>query len=150
MSNIKKGFVEIHELLMANKDLKVKDIMDQLVGLMESQQRDKNHYTDENGDLYIFCYYHKEWELVGQVEYGSKKSTATGYNSMCKIGTNQWTKQQRDFKQSRGELLDKVASGDLEIEDLKDAMSQLDEIKDSIVTLFDHHHQEALDDERQA
>ena len=146
--SIKKGFVEIYNLLNANQDSKVEDIMDSLVELMESQQRDKNHYYEDD-DLYVFCYYHKEWELTTQVEYGSKKSTATGLNSMCKVGTNQWTKQQRDYKQSRSELLEQVASGDLEIENLKDAMDMLETTKDEILHLIEHHHSEALLDDRQ-
>ena len=58
MNTIKKVYSEIYAILSANENRKVSSIMDQLLPLMESQQRDKNHYTDEHG-LWIYCYYHK-------------------------------------------------------------------------------------------
>lgn len=149
MNTIKKSFVEIHALLVANENKKVSSIMDQLLELMESQQRDKNHYTDEHG-LWVFCYYHKEWELTSQVEYGKKANTATGLNSMCKVGTNQWTKQQREFKQAKANLLEQVANGELAIEDINGKIAELEAEKDRIVSLFDHDHEQALQDPRQA
>lgn len=149
MTTIKKGFVEVYNILIANEDKNVSEILDQLIPIFESKQRDKNHRYNEDGDLEIFCYYHKEWELVSQVEYGKKANTATGLNSMCKVGTNQWTKQQREFKSARASLLDEVANGNLAIEDINDEIEKLEEEKDRIVTLFDHHFDEALQDPRQ-
>ena len=148
MTTIKKGFVELHKILVSNKDKKVSTIMDQLIEIMESQQRDRNHFEDEHG-LWVFCYYHKEWELVQQVEYGNKVNTATGLNSMCKVGTNQWTKQQRDFKKSKSELLNQVADGTLAIEDINEEIAKLEEVKNMIIPLSEHHHEEALQDLRQ-
>lgn len=148
MSTIKKGYVEVYNILVSNKDKKVSSIMDQLLPIMESQQRDKNHFEDDDG-LHVFCYYHKEWELTSQVEYGKKVNTSTGLNSMCKVGTNQWTKQQREFKKSKAELLNFVANGDLAIEDINDEIEKLEVEKDSIVSIIEHHHKEALQDLRQ-
>ncbi len=145
---IKKGFVEVHNILVANENKKVSDIMDQLIHIMESKQRDKNHFEDDHG-LWIFCYYHKEWELTSQVEYGKKVNTSTGLNSMCKVGTNQWTKQQREFKKSKAELLTLVASGELAIENINSEVEELEVDKDRIVTLLEHHHIEAFQDPRQ-
>ena len=148
MSTIKKGYVEVYNILVANKDKKISSIMDQLLPIMESQQRDKNHFEDNDG-LHVFCYYHKEWELTQQVEYGKKVNTSTGLNSMCKVGTNQWTKQQREFKKSKSELLDLVSKGELNIENINDEIEKLEVEKDSIISLLDHHHVEALQDPRQ-
>ena len=148
MTTIKKGFVEIYNILVNNEDVLVSEILDQLVPIMESQQRDKNHFEDEHG-LWIFCYYHKVWELTSQVEYGKKVNTATGLNSMCKVGTNQWTKQQRDFKASKSDLLEQVANETLNVEDIKAKIEELEEVKDTIIPLIDHHHLEALEDPRQ-
>lgn len=133
--SIKKPFVEIHKILVDNSDKNVSEIMSLLVPLMEAQVRDKNHKIDEDGNLWIFCYYHKEWELVGEVEYGSKKNTATGYNTMCKIGVNQWTKQQREFKKAKAELLDAVMNGDVDPSELNDKIAELEEEKDKIIPL---------------
>jgi hypothetical protein len=148
MTTIKKGFQEVYKILTDNEDKKVSDILEQLIPIFESKQRDKNHYEDDDG-LWIFCYYHKEYELTDQVEYGKKVNTATGLNSMCKVGTNQWTKQQREFKKDKSELLNKVSSGELKIEDINNEIEKLDDIRTSIVTLFDHHFDEALKDPRQ-
>lgn len=148
MTTIKKGFVEVYDILVENKDKKVSTIMDKLIAIMVSKQRDKNHFEDENG-LSIFCYYHKTWELTAQVQYGKKANTSTGLNSMCKVGTNQWTKQQREFKKSKADLLILVASGDLAIKNINGKIEELEIEKDSIITLCDHHHDEALQDPRQ-
>ncbi len=149
MTAIKKGFVEVYNILIANEDKKVKSIMNELIPIMASMQRDKNHFEDDDG-LHVFCYYHKTWELISQVEYGKKVNTATGLNSMCKVGTNQWTKQQREFKKSKADLLNLVANGELAIEDINSKIEELEEVKDSIITLQDHHHNEALKDIRQS
>lgn len=146
--NIKTNFVEIHKLLVENKSKKVSSIMDQLLEIMESKQRDKNHKTDEHG-LWVFCYYHKEWELVTQVEYGKKANTVTGLNTMCKVGTNQWTKQQRDFKSARAALLDDVANGSLEIADVQDKIDELEEARVAIKPLWESHEEIAYLDPRQ-
>jgi len=148
MTTIKKGFIEIHNILVKNENEKVSSIMDELLVIMTSLQRDKNHRDIGHG-LEVFCYYHKEWELVSQVEYGSKVNTATGLNSMCKVGTNQWTKQQREFKKDRSNLLDEVANGTLAIEDINDKIAELEVVKDAVISLFDHHFDEALKDPRQ-
>ena len=143
MSTIKKAFVEIHNILESNQDKKVGELMDQLLELMESKQRDKNHeYRD--GKLYIFCYYHKEWECVDDIEYGSKANTATGYNTMCKIGVNCWTKQQRDFKQAKSALLDKVMSGEIEASELDSEIAKLEEAKNTIITIKGYEHAQKL------
>jgi hypothetical protein len=148
MSTIKKGFTEVHALLEANQGKKVSAIMDQLLELMEGKSREKSHYTDDAG-LWVFCYYHKEWELTSQVEYGSKVGTATSLNSMCKVGTNQWTKQQREFKKAKSDLLNMVAVGELAIEDIQAKIDELEELRGRIVPLKDFHHEEALKDPRQ-
>jgi len=143
MSTIKKSFEEIYNLLVSNKDKKVSSIMNELLNLMETKQRDSNHRF-VNGKLEIFCYYHKEWELLEQVEYGSKANSTTGYNTMCKVGVNCWTKQQRDFKTNKSELLDLLANGKLEVNDLKAKLDLLELEKDKIVSLKDFHHDLAL------
>ena len=74
--------------------------------------------NDEGEVIAIYCYYHKKWELLTKVEYGSKKGTATGYNTMCKEGVSKWTKQQRVKKAQEAELLTKLSSGDLKVEDI--------------------------------
>src|SRR5680860_568139 len=137
MSNIKKGYTELYAVLLANSDKKVKSVMDLLIPIMESQQRTETHFTDENGRLQIYCYYHKQWEHVDQVPYGSKANTETGLNTMCKVGTNLWTTQYRKFKESAATILDMIASGELAHD--KDAIdakrAEFKEVRHQIVPL---------------
>jgi len=149
MSTIKKGYTDLYAILLANADKKVKTVMDLLIPIMESQQRDKNHYIDEDGRLVIFCYYHKQWEWVDQVPYGKKANTVTKLNTMCKVGTNQWTKQQREFKSAGTDLLELVASGELLPEDISTKTDEFEEHRIRIVPLEVAHWNEAHADERQ-
>jgi hypothetical protein len=103
--SIKKVYVELVELLESNSNKKVSAIMDEIRALCESKtQTSASIYIDDKL-IAIFCYYHKQWELVDEVEYGSKKSSATGLNTMCKVGVSQWTKQQRIAKQETANIL---------------------------------------------
>lgn len=56
----------------------------------------------------VYCYYHKQWELVSHVEYGKKSGTKTGLNTMCKEGTSAWTKQYRKSQKLKDELAQKL------------------------------------------
>ena len=149
MSTIKKGYTELYAILLANADMEVSDVMELLMPIMTSQIRDKAHYTDEDGRLVVFCYYHKQWEWVDQVPYGKKANTKTGLNTMCKVGTNQWTKQQREYKASAETILDQVAAGTLAYEDIPAKREEYADMKDRIVPLETSHWIEAHADERQ-
>lgn len=56
----------------------------------------------------VYCYYHKQWELVSHIEYGKKSGTKTGLNTMCKEGTSAWTKQYRKAQKLKDELAQKL------------------------------------------
>lgn len=56
----------------------------------------------------VYCYYHKQWELVSHIEYGKKSGTKTGLNTMCKEGTSAWTKQYRKSQKLKDELAQKL------------------------------------------
>ena len=130
---IKKVYTELHALLVANEGKKVSSIMDDILVLMNSKVNDKNHRVDELGNVtHVFCYYHKVWEDVTIFEYGSKVNSTTGLNTMCKIGVNYWTKQQRVYKQSKADLLDQLANGESEVRDLADKLQEIEDAKDYI------------------
>ena len=118
-TNIKKAYVELYNILEANKNKKVSTILPQLVELMTAKQSQKNFITDEDGNVtHIYCYYHKQWEDISVAEYGAKKSSATGLNSMCKEGVSSWTKQQRQLKAINDEAMDLVVKGELQPGDI--------------------------------
>jgi len=118
--SIKKSYTEIVEFLQANENKKVSSIMEQVLLMAESKKQSSTHLMNEDGTVFaIFCYYHKQWEIVADVEYGSKANTVTKLNTMCKIGNSKWTKKQRDAKNQLAELIDKVAVGDIQPSDIK-------------------------------
>ncbi len=116
---IKKAYVELVELLEANKSKKVSTILDDIIELCSSKTQGSTVLKDEEGNtIAIFCYCHKQWELLNEVPYGRKASSATGYNTMCKQGTSEWTKRQRIAKQANANILTDVASGKIEPSDI--------------------------------
>ena len=144
MTVVKKQFEELYALLVDNKNKKVNTVLPQLIELMAKKNnasgKAQTFIKDEDGNVtHVYCYYHKKWEDVTVAEYGSKKGTATGLNTMCKEGVSNWTKQQRVKKQAEAELLTKVVNGELLPEDLKSVQDQLIEDSKIIVPRADGH-----------
>lgn len=140
MSNIKKAYVEIVELLEANKDAKVKSIMEQVIALASAKTSRASGDTairDSEGNVVaIQDYYFKRFmPLVGDkaVEFGAKKNSTTGLNTMCKEGVSNWTKQQRVAKQANEELLTRVANGEVKPTDIVAEQARINDERKSIV-----------------
>lgn len=142
-ANIKKDFVAIVELLIANKGKKVDTILPQVIELATKKASGgsdigKTFLKDDEGNtVAVYCYYHKRWELVSQCEYGKKANTATGLNTMCKEGTSAWTKQQRAANNAEKALLAKLTAG--EQVDLVAAKAQIEEERQIITPREDGH-----------
>jgi len=137
MSNVKKAYVEIVELLEANSNKKVSTIMPLILELVSGKSNAKTFHLDDEGKVIaIYCYYHKVWELVDDVEYGQKSSTSHGLNTMCKEGVSLWTKAQRVSKKAKEELLTKVASGEVQPSDIELANEEI-EIQRQVVIAQD-------------
>jgi hypothetical protein len=134
MTTIKKDFVELVAFLEANKGKKVSTILEEFTGMCAAKNNAKNFQKDEEGNVtHVFCYYHKQWEAVSDHAYGAKKGTATGLNSMCKEGVNQWSKQQRDAKKSKDELLQSVATGETPADELTTKLEEIEAARNAIV-----------------
>jgi hypothetical protein len=135
---VKKAYVELVTFLEANKNKKIETLMPQIMELVTSKQAAKNFITDEDGNVtHIYCYYHKKWEALSECEYGAKKHSPSGYNSMCKEGVNQWTKQQRDARKAESELLTKLAEGTLAPTDIDAEKLKIQATKDAVVPRAD-------------
>jgi hypothetical protein len=144
MTVVKKQFEELYTLLVDNRNKKINTLLPQLIELMQKKNnasgKAQTFIKDEDGNVrFVYCYYHKKWEDVTVAEYGSKKGTATGLNTMCKEGVSKWTKQQRVKKQAEAELITKVVNGELLPEDLKSVQDQLIEDSKIIVPRADGH-----------
>ena len=142
---IKKAFAPIMELLEANKDKKVSSILADITKLAEAKtggggRTADNVLRDDKGNVtHIFCYYHKKWEDVSVCEFGKKASSPTGLSNMCKEGTASWTKQQRDAKAAREQLLNDVASGEVKPADIKARNDEIEKVRTKIIPREDKH-----------
>lgn len=119
---IKKMYVDIVQLLDENQDKKVKSIMDQVLSLASAKTNRSTGNTylkdDKNETVAVKCYYFKRWmPVVGPeaVEFGLKKSTTTGLNTMSKLGAKHWTKQNNQAKTAHSAMLDALEQGATEV-----------------------------------
>jgi hypothetical protein len=136
--NIKKAYQEIVALLEANENKKIKTLLPQIIALCEAKngggsEIGKTFLKDDDGEvLAIYCYYFKKWMPLCDVEFGAKKSTATGFNTMCKEGVSNWTKQQRAATKAKESLLDQLINEDLNPTDLLPAQAEIEEARKAI------------------
>ena len=143
--SIKKAFIPLVELLEANKTKLVSAVIEQVIELTSAKAggggRASNtvHKNDKDEVTHIFCYYHKKWEAIKDVEYGKKASSPTGYSNMCKEGTAAWTKQQRDAKNGKDTLLADVAAGTVAATDIKSKMDKLEKARGKVTPREDGH-----------
>lgn len=133
MSNFKN---EVLTILNENSNKKVSSIIELIEELefeQQKSQRQKTYLMDDNNQPFaIFCYYHKQWELVAETEYGVKASTKTGLNTMCKLGTNMWTKQQKVAKQEQADLLERLIEGDITTDEANDLKNEIESNRTAI------------------
>lgn len=136
---IKKAYVELIAFLEANSNKKVSTILAEAKEMCEAKNSSMSDtgttfLKDEDGEVTaIFCYYFKKWMPLCDVEFGAKKNTASGYNTMCKSGVSAWTKQQRVAKKAGEELLTKVGSGEIAVEDIKAEQAKIEETRKAII-----------------
>lgn len=147
MSNIKKAFLPIVELLQAavaeNSKVRVSEVLDGVLDLASAKSgagggKATTFHRNEAGEVTaVKCYYHNLWMDPRVAEFGEKKSSASGLNSMCKDGMSKWTKQNSEFKKAQAELLSKVSSGEINPSDIAAHLQNLEATKDAIVARED-------------
>lgn len=125
-TSVKKQYQDLVAFLQANEGKKVSTILPQVLEMVSGKSTAKTFIKDHDGNtIAIYCYYHKQWELLSEVEYGKKANTATGFNTMCKTGVSHWTKNQRNKQKLKEELLQKVASGELAYTEIDSELEKL-------------------------
>ena len=135
MSTIKKAYTEIVELLEAHAEHKVKSILPQVIELASAKTgggggRATTFHKNADGIVVaIRCFYFGLWMSPEVAEFGKKASSSTGFNSMCKAGVSLWTKQQRDAKKAREELLTAVADGSISPSELPAQLAGIEEAR---------------------
>lgn len=137
---IKKAFTGIVELLEANTDALVSDVLDQVRELAAAKTgagggKASTFHRDENtGEVVaIKCYYHGLWMDPRVAEFGAKKTSASGFNSMCKDGQSKWSKQQAQLKKADQEILQAVASGEMDPANIADAQAEAKEAAKAVI-----------------
>lgn len=134
MSTIKKDYQELVTFLETNKNKKVETILEQIREMCSSKNETTFRKDDEGNVTHVFCYYHKVWEDVSQIEYGKKASNkSTGLNTMCKVGLNAWSKQQRVAQKEKNELLTKMAKGEVTQEEFNLELDAIEVRRTTIV-----------------
>lgn len=134
--SIKKAFVELHAFLVANEDKKVKTILDEATEFMSAKGAGgaaSTVYRNDAGEVVgVLDYYFKKWLPVKFVEFGKKANSASGLNTMCKLGTSLWTKQQREYKNGKEALLDAVAAGEVLPTEIQEKLDELETARNFI------------------
>jgi len=124
--NTKKIFVPLVHFLEKNKNKKVSSLFEEILKMTETKVQQSTSVSDDKGNVIaIYCYYHKQWELVKNVEYGQKASSATGLNTMCKIGVSKWTKQNNAIKKIGNTILALLESGDIDATEIASTKERL-------------------------
>ena len=141
---VKKAYVELYQLMLDNPKKQIGTLMPEFLEIMQAKSgggiNGKTFIKNDKGEVtHVYCYYHKKWEDVTIAEYGSKKNTASGLNTMCKEGVSAWTKQQRTKKQAEAKLLERVASGELAVGDIADEQAKILEASKVIEPRSDEH-----------
>jgi len=122
----KETHKDVVAFLLRNQNKKVSTILNDVLDMTKRKARTKASICDANGNVFaIYCYYHKQFELVSETPYGAKKSSSTGLNTMCKVGTSLWTKQNNRVKKIGSVILSEIESGELKTEDISNRKEQL-------------------------
>lgn len=138
MTTIKKDYVAIVELLQANTGKKVEDILPLVLELVSAKTiQSTTRYNDKKELTHVFCYYHKVWEEVAKVPYGAKAGTKTGLNTMCKLGTSCWTKQQAEAKKAKADLLTQVGLGKVPAEEIPTKLAEIEAKRQAIIDVVE-------------
>jgi len=139
MASIKKAYVSIMSLLAANMDATVADIYPQVEELASAKAgggggKATTFHRDEDGNVVaLFCAYFKKWFPVdGEVEFGKKASTQSGFNNYSKQGLSHWNKQLNDFKKAKEQLLVDIAADPSLASELQAKLDELEEQRAAI------------------
>lgn len=147
MSGIKKAFLPIVEALRAAMEadpkVKVASVLGDIEALASAKSgagggKATTFHRDEAGNVVaIKCYYHGLWMDPRVAEFGEKKSSASGFNSMSKDGMSKWTKQNAAAKKAKEELLLKVQSGEIAADRIADELATIDAERSAVIARED-------------
>lgn len=129
--NVKKAYVELVNFLEDNKGSKVNTILPEVIKMCQAKSAGgiaTASHRDENGEVdAIRCAYFGLWFPTSHVDFGRKEGSATGFNSMCKEGANNFSRKQREHRLAKEKLLNNVQHGEIAPEDIGAELEKLEE-----------------------
>lgn len=140
---VKKAFEPIIAILTTaiaeNPKVKAADLMERIIAEASAKVargEGASFMKDTAGNVVaIHDYYFKRWmPLVGDkaVDFGTKKGTTTGFNTMCKVGVSHWTKQQSVADKANVQLLEDVKSGALPVDQIEAKQNEIEVARKAI------------------
>lgn len=142
MSQVKKAFQPIADLLEANKGKTVSDILGSFYELAKAQVNRTVGavavYDNKGKVVGLYDYFLKRWlPLVGEkaVEFGPKAGTSTGYQGMSKLALSAYTSQQRIAKNAELELLPQVIAGTVKPEEIPAKQAEIEAARTATPTV---------------
>ncbi len=137
MATIKKVFQPIMSLLAASMALSVEDIYAKVEELACAKSSGGGgvssfHKVDDEV-IALRCGYYKLWFFPGDQPFGTKASSASGYNTMCKEGMNNWTKQLATLRKGKEQLLEDAGNGIIAPGDIAAKTAELEEARDTVI-----------------
>lgn len=145
--SIKKAFAPILSVLTTaleqNPKARVSDIIDEVTALASAKSgsgggKATTFHRNEAGEVIgIKDYYFGKWMDPRVAEFSPKKSSASGFNSMSKEGTSNWTKQNAAYKKGKEELLEQLAAGTVSQGDLATHLQALEDAKSTVIAQKD-------------
>ena len=134
-TQIKKQYEDIITLMQANPKRTLGTFMKDkaFIDLVTASRRATSYLsmTDNPKDAYaVFCGYHKQWELIvtdeeGLCNYGTKSTSPTGHNTMCKVGHADWSATQRELAKVDQIVLSELMAGELTAEEVPTRKAKL-------------------------
>jgi hypothetical protein len=134
MATIKKVFADVHNLLVANKDKQVSDILSKLEDLMGSSRgaNGSTYFLDAAGVcLAAKCSYFEKWFAAS--EFHPKAGSPSGLNSLTKTAASFYAKQKREAATAKADLLKKVGAGEFPYDQVGSALQEIDAAQTAIL-----------------
>lgn len=132
--SIKKAYVELIAFLEANSKKNVATVLDEVKAMCSAKSAGGSasafHKNEDGVTTFIRCSYFGIWlpVAVGDTTlFGAKNGSASGYNPMCREGSNAFARKQREAKQAKEDLLSRVAEGEIAPGDIASEQERIEE-----------------------
>lgn len=133
MSNVKKAYQPIVNLLTANQDARVGDILDDVIALAAAKTgggggKPTTFHKDAEGNVVaVQCYYFKKWFNPEFVPFGKKATSPTGLDRFTKAGLAAWNKSQSVLKKAKDEALAKLRANEIDADGVNAMITEAEE-----------------------